>query len=194
MQSDSRQPDTITALSLIRTALRNTVRPGELCIDATAGRGYDTLFLSTLTGDSGRVLAFDIQPEAIASTQERLHAAGRSNVRLFLESHIHMDQYCPLQSASAIMFNFGWLPGGSHSVMTRPDTSLAAIQKGLPLLRHGGLMTLAVYSGKDTGFAERDAILNFLPQIDSREYTVLRCDFANRGGNPPLPVLIYRAR
>lgn len=194
MKSDNRPHDTITALSLIRRALSETVQNGELCIDATAGRGHDTLFLSTLTGETGNVLAFDIQQEALDSTRIRLAEAGRRNVRLYLDSHEHINRYCGPESAAAIMFNFGWLPGGSHAIMTRPDSSLAAIQNGLPLLRRGGLMTLAVYSGKDTGFAEREAILNFLPAIDSREYTVLCCDFANRGGNPPLPVLIYRMR
>ena len=194
MRRENQSPDRITALSVIRHALAETVNRGELCIDATAGRGNDTLYLSTLTGESGTVLAFDIQPEALDSTATLLREHGRGNVRLYLESHERLPLHCTPASAAAITFNLGWLPGASHAVATKPETTVAAIRGALPLLRRGGLMTLAVYSGKDTGFAEREAVLRLLPQIDSREYTVLCCDFANRGGNPPLPVLIWRLR
>ena len=44
-------------------------------VDATCGRGNDTVWL---TAHCGRVYAFDIQSEAIASTREALQAAGIS--------------------------------------------------------------------------------------------------------------------
>lgn len=37
------------------------VRPGDFVIDATAGNGLDTLWLSKAVGPSGRVLSIDIQ-------------------------------------------------------------------------------------------------------------------------------------
>ena len=39
----------------------NHISEGSFCVDATAGNGHDTAFLCGLVGDSGRVLAFDIQ-------------------------------------------------------------------------------------------------------------------------------------
>ena len=48
------------------------VRPGDICIDATMGNGYDTEFLCTLAGEEGRVLAFDIQKAAVEHTRKRL--------------------------------------------------------------------------------------------------------------------------
>ena len=48
----------------------------KLCIDATCGNGGDTAFLCRLAGPEGRVLGFDIQPEAIASTRARLEKQG----------------------------------------------------------------------------------------------------------------------
>ena len=41
--------------------IREQVKPGDLCIDATMGNGNDTLLLSTLCGEDGHVTAFDIQ-------------------------------------------------------------------------------------------------------------------------------------
>ena len=40
--------------------IREQVKPGDLCIDATMGNGNDTLLLSTLCKENGRVLAFDV--------------------------------------------------------------------------------------------------------------------------------------
>ena len=44
--------------------IEEQVKPGDFCIDATMGNGNDTLLLSRLCGDSGQVLAFDIQEQA----------------------------------------------------------------------------------------------------------------------------------
>ena len=52
-------------LSMVHDFLRHTVRPGALCIDATAGKGRDTALLCRLAGPEGTVLAFDIQPAAV---------------------------------------------------------------------------------------------------------------------------------
>lgn len=43
-----------------------------LAVDATAGNGHDTLFLAQLLGQGGQVAAFDIQPQALEKTAERL--------------------------------------------------------------------------------------------------------------------------
>ena len=42
---------------------------GDIAIDGTAGKGRDTAFLAQAVGPSGHVHSFDIQPEAIASTE-----------------------------------------------------------------------------------------------------------------------------
>ena len=104
-----------------------------------------------------------------------------------------MDQYAEEESADAICFNFGYLPGGDHYIATSADTSIEAIQKGLKILKHGGLMSLCIYSGGDTGFEEKERILEFLKKIPAREYTVIVNEYYNRENHPPIPVFIYRA-
>ena len=59
-----RVPD-LTAVELTHRFLRSTLAPGGLYLDATCGNGGDTAFLCRLVGKEGRVLGFDIQPEAI---------------------------------------------------------------------------------------------------------------------------------
>ena len=48
-------------LTIAHRFIEERLVPGSFCIDATAGRGYDTAFLCRLTGPAGKVLAFDIQ-------------------------------------------------------------------------------------------------------------------------------------
>ena len=55
-----------------------------------------------------------------------------------------------------------------------------------------GMMSLCIYSGGDTGFEERDAILDYLKQLDPTQYMVLLSCYYNRPNNPPIPVFILR--
>lgn len=173
--------------------IREQVKPGEICMDATMGNGNDTVFLSRMVGPKGRVLAFDIQEQALRRTEERLKAEHCSdNCQLILQSHEYMGEYAQEGSVSCITFNFGYLPGGNHSLATRAESSLRAIECGLKLLKKQGLMTLCVYSGGDSGFAEKDAILEYVRRLDPKEYLVIQSEYANRPNHPPVPVLIVK--
>lgn len=171
------------------------VKPGDFCIDATMGNGHDTELLCRLAGPSGQVLAFDIQKTALENTQKRLRETGApDNYRLILDSHSHMTDYADTDSVSCITFNFGYLPGGDHALATKPSTSIAAMEQGLCLLKKGGLMSLCIYSGGDSGFEERDALLAWLKALDSRKYLVILSSYYNRPNHPPIPVIIKKLR
>ena len=58
--------------ALAHQFVREILREGDLAIDATAGNGHDTLVLAARVGESGRVLAIDIQPAAIESARTQL--------------------------------------------------------------------------------------------------------------------------
>lgn len=169
------------------------VQPGDLCIDATAGNGHDTLLLSQLAGPEGRVLAFDIQKAALYSARQHLsdhHAPD--NVTCLLDSHSHMEQYAQPDTVSCIVFNFGYLPSGDHKISTKSETSISAIAQGLRLLKKDGLMSLCIYSGGDSGFEERDALLKYLQTLDHKQYLVILSCYYNRPNHPPIPVLIRK--
>ena len=127
--------------------------------------------------------------EFIPITKEEL--ADRAE--LCLCGHEHMAEYAGEETVDVICFNFGYLPGGDHKVATHAETSMQAILQGLKLLKHGGMMSLCIYSGGDTGFEEKDAILNLLRTLPSREYTVIANEYYNRKNNPPMPVFIFKS-
>ena len=165
-----------------------------LCVDATAGHGRDTLLLCRLVGERGRVLAFDIQAQALESTRCLLAEHGMLvRAQLIRDSHSNLEKYLKDEELIyAAVFNLGYLPGGNHSLFTRADTTIAALEKILRRLPSCGFVAVCVYYGGDSGFDEHDAVLAYLKTIDPHLYTVMLHDFCNRPNCPPLFVVIEK--
>ncbi|MDO5335912.1 MAG: class I SAM-dependent methyltransferase [Eubacteriales bacterium] len=176
-----------------RGFIKEQVKPGDVCIDATMGNGHDTLLLSFLAGEEGLVYAFDIQKEALLHTQTLLEQEkAPRNYRLLLCSHTQMADYALVGTVSCIVFNFGYLPGGDHSKSTHASTSLQALELSLKLLKKGGLLSLCIYRGGDTGFEEQDAVLKWLKELDPKDYLVILSSYYNRPNYPPIPALVIK--
>lgn len=178
-------------LAFAHEFIKRYVKAGNFCIDATAGRGRDTALLCQLVGENGTVLAFDVQESAILQTKKLLAEQGL-RAQVILDSHANMENYAKPESVDCIVFNFGRLPGGDPSVFTTEQSSVAAIAAGLRLLKPGGIMSLSIYYGGANGYTERDAILVYLKTIDDRKFSVLVGDWANRTGDPPIPVFLWK--
>ena len=183
----------LNTLSMVHRFLEQTVRPGSFCIDATAGKGRDTALLCRLAGERGRVLAFDIQQAAVDQTKALLAAEGLT-AEVILDSHAHMERYAEAGTVDCVVFNFGRLPGGDPAVFTRAESSVAALDAALRVLKPGGAVAIALYYGGANGYGERDVVLAWLETLDDRRFSVLRCDWANRRNDPPMPIFIWRER
>ena len=183
----------LNTLGFAHEFIARHVGKGEFCMDATAGNGGDTKFLAKLVGPTGRVLAFDIQEQAVTNTRIAMEQEGYGDfVQVVLDSHSNMDNYAQPNTVDCIVFNFGWLPGGDHTIYTTASTSIPAIEKALTLLKKGGFISLCIYYGGVSGYEERDALLEYLKTIDQYAYTVLLTQFANRRKDPPIPVFIIK--
>ena len=183
----------ITMTDWIHRVLDEYIKEGDCCIDATMGKGGDTYYLCSKTGESGKVYAFDVQADALRQTREKLDK-HKMNAELILDGHEHMKEYVKEMAVSCIMFNLGYLPGGDHTISTRIKTSMPALSSSLKLLKKGGLLSLCIYSGGDTGFEEHDAVLSWLKSLDPHCYLVIKSEFYNRPNHPPVPVLVIRLK
>lgn len=192
MQENEVRQVQLNTLGIIHAFLQQNVHPGAFCIDATAGKGRDTALLCRLTGESGRVIAFDIQPEAVIQTKDFLVKNGLQ-AEVILDSHANMRNYAEPNTVDCIVFNFGRLPGGDPHIFTRADSSVKAIDAGLDLLKPNGVMAIALYYGGANGYEERDAILQHLRTLDDHTYSVLLSDWVNRPHDPPMPILVWKA-
>ncbi len=172
--------------------LREILAPGDRCVDATAGNGHDTLFLAKCVGAGGEVFAFDVQPEAIESTRARLEAAGcAERVRLFQTCHSRIGESVE-GAVKAVMFNLGYLPGGDKNRITRPDTTLAAIEAASVLLEPGGRMTVVVYPGHAGGDVEAEAVEQWARSLDQGMFGVAAYRFLNQANLPPFLIVISK--
>lgn len=134
---------------LVHTELRRVLRHGDTAIDATAGNGHDTLLLAQLVGATGRIFAFDIQAEAIASAK---HRAPMSWITWIHDGHETLQQHLPVDTwPRAVTFNLGYLPGADHTCVTKPETTIAALNAATRCLAPGGIITMILYRGHPGG-------------------------------------------
>lgn len=187
-----------TAVRQAHALVGETVVPGDLAIDATCGNGFDTAFLAGLTGESGHVFAFDIQPAAIEATTARLERDNLSSrVTLHTASHGSLKEYLPgdlIGRFRAVMFNLGYLPGSDRTVRTHPQETVPALISGAEVLRDGGIMTVVVYTGHDGGAEEALEVEQALSQLDRNSFDVRSVGPLNRAGNPPYLIAVYKRR
>ena len=197
-------------LELAHAGIQRAVTPGSLVVDATAGNGKDTLFLAGLVGSAGLVLAFDIQPEALEKTRAALEEARlAARVRLLLTGHENIaaclrHELAPAPTGrpaaglaaelppepaphprlrpkvSAAMFNLGFLPGGAKEIVTRPDTTLAALNGLLPAMLPGALLSIHCYGGHTGGMEESAAVLDWAVRQPEENWRIYRYETWNK--------------
>lgn len=171
--------------------LEKIIKKGDIVVDATMGNGYDTIFLSKLVGEDGKVYSFDIQELAIKSTLEKLEKHSIKNVELILDSHENILKYLK-ENASCVVFNLGYLPKGDHTIITKPKSTIKAINDSLYALKENGIVSICVYSGHSGGDDEKEKVYNFVKNLDQNNFNVLHTKFINQINNPPELILIEK--
>jgi ubiquinone/menaquinone biosynthesis C-methylase UbiE len=172
--------------------LNNFISKGDVVVDATMGNGYDTLYLADKVGEDGFVYAFDIQKEAIDATTKRLSKENmKDRVKLILDGHENMDKYV-FDEVSCVLFNLGYLPRCKHNIITKPKTTVKAINESLKLLKNNGVVSICIYTGHEGGEDEENAINAFVEDLDQNEFNVLKSEFVNQANNPPKLILIEK--
>ena len=96
---------------------------GEVAVDFTMGNGNDTLFLSKTVGESGKVYAFDIQEDALVSTEKFLKEnSAPENYTLICASH-HLAKEYIKEPIKAGLFRI-------HTYKVRMDFSISRLKSG----------------------------------------------------------------
>ena len=168
------------------------INRGDTVVDATCGTGQDTVALAHAVGPEGRVFAFDIQKKALILTEARLRAHGIGNVSLMMKSFVSMSSHIPENSASAVMFNLGYLPGGDHSITTASDATLEGLEAALRTIRPGGIVTIVLYDGHDEGAEEKKNVLAWAEKLNPKKYHAAFVSLINQANHPPEILWITR--
>lgn len=182
-----------SAMRYSHELLNDVLSKGGVAVDATAGNGHDTLFLSQKVKEDGHVFAFDVQAQAIEQTQKRLDEHHAHNVTLVHDGHEHIAEYLDDHTElDAAIFNLGYLPSSDKSIITTADTTLVAIDWIIRHLKSKGRCVLVLYYGHEGGTEEKDSVLQFTSQLPQEDYQVLCYQFINQRNAPPICVCIEK--
>lgn len=149
--------------------ISETISEGDLAVDGTVGRGFDTAFLSEKVGETGVVIGFDLQREALQATAHRLKAIGASNVDLLHQGHETAGDVLQGREVGAAMFNLGYLPRSDKQLTTKSDTTLIAVAAVFEALSVGRRMTLLCYRGHEGGPEEYEAVGEWVSRLCGAE-------------------------
>jgi len=164
----------ITVATLAHEMFKDIDLTNQVTVDMTCGRGQDTLFLSNI---SEKVIAFDIQEEAIISTKELLLENNKNNVELILSCHAEARKYLP-DIIGGIIYSLGYLPHGSKEIMTSPSTTIKSLDEAIPLLMEGGICVIVVYQKHDGN--ESMAVKHYCSNLPSQVYDVIKISVLNK--------------
>lgn len=163
--------------------------PHSWVIDATCGNGKDTAFLAQHIGESGGIIALDIQKEAIEQTKKEV--APSAPLHLFHMSHETFPSLAYKHPIALILYNLGYLPGGDKEVTTQVSSTLKSVHEALLLLKPGGVLSITCYPGHPEGKREEEALLTLSKALHPRDFCVSHLVFSNRSLSPSL-ILIQK--
>lgn len=180
------------AVGISHRIIEEVVGDGDLVVDASCGRGNDTVFLARLVGENGKVYAFDIQDSAIKSTHDLLLEKDLlDRVILIEEDHRNIPGHLG-NGVKACMFNLGYLPGGDHKIKTEASSTLEALKGCMGILAERGIITLVFYPGHSGGQEEMELIGDYLSGLPQQDFEVSEICFINQLNNPPQIIIVEK--
>lgn len=175
-------------LEFVRNIISKKIKATDICVDATCGRGNDTLFLAK---EAKKVYSFDIQKEAIDYSKEYLK--DYHNIEFINDSHENILKYVS-EEINIAMFNLGYLPKGDKSITTKSQSTISSIDKTIKNLALNGVVSVVCYPGHPEGYIESKELLEYLRGINQKEYDIVRYDFINQINHPPFALIIEKIK
>ena len=161
----------------------------DCAVDATLGGGGDALFLASLLSEGGRIFGFDVQEEAVARSRALFEKNGLlGKCTLFCSGHENMSELIPQKyrgRVGGVFFNLGWLPRSDKACVTKPETTVAALEAAVGLIdKSFGYLSIASYRGHAGGEEECEAVRKFFSKIKN-----VRAEEMASSDDPKSPVL-----
>ncbi|WP_019005767.1 tRNA (mnm(5)s(2)U34)-methyltransferase [Cohnella laeviribosi] len=143
----------IQEAALTRTRNRLAAEGAVVLTRAPDGGCRDAVRAEAASG-GGQMPAARREPARLTAKEN-----GLAPVLLLRAGHERMGELVASRHRGhvrAVMFNLGFLPGADtdRSIITRPDTTIPAMETALELLAPGGVLTAVVYPGHEGGDEE----------------------------------------
>jgi len=182
--------------ALVRTALECAFQQcdARVGIDATCGRGSDTITLGRILGPSGVVHAVDIQASACEETATRYNKSNDSDLARLVthcQSHENLQTLnLPPAAAMAVVYNLGWYPadGADRHVITQQSTTISSLDDASHLVAPGGIIVVTAYIGHPGGEEEADAVFEWTSKLPTNEWSCTYTQYPNRTSAPKIHI------
>lgn len=178
-----------SVVALSHERAEEIIDKGDKVVDATVGNGFDTLFLAEKVGNEGHVFGFDIQERAIKKTQIHLVKNDMlDRVTLFHAGHETMLEHIPenyRKQIKIVFFNLGYLPGAQKSIITKPDTTILALDMAWRLISKDGFISIIYYSGHPGGLDEAMSVNSWVINQDISDYKYIHCEYCGDSRTSP---------
>lgn len=158
--------------TFVHKYIKSLINKDDVCIDMTAGNGFDTIFLSE---HCKKVYSFDISKKAIDNTSKKIK---KDNVVLINDNHINVDRYVNEKIKLAI-FNLGYLPHDDSLIITKADETLLAFKKTYELICTNGYIVITFYLGHLGGKDEYYLLDKYFNDINIKVIEKYRQDKIN---------------
>lgn len=178
------------ATLMVQDIIRPIVQEKDTVIDGTLGNGNDSLFLGELV-PGGEVYSFEVQENAVDKFKGFLAEKNINNINVIHDGHENISKYVK-NKISAAIFNLGYLPGGDPNIITKPETTIEALKSCLELLKPGGVISIAVYTGHEGGDRESCLVKDFAGSLNSKEFSVMDIHYTNKAGRAPYIIIIEK--
>ena len=100
-------------------------------------------------------------------------------------------------SASLVVFNLGYLPGGDKTIVTTAEGTERALLAAERAVGAGGCVSVTLYPGHEEGRLEEERVLAHASQLPQGMWSVYHCNWLNQrskrtGIRAPSLVLLQR--
>ena len=181
---------------MVHQILGDQIGPGDICVDATAGNGHDAGFLAGAVGARGVLYALDIKKEAVDATRQRLETdESLADIHLIRRGHEQLVEVLDpkhIGQIRAIVFNLGFLPGGSRHIVTHAETTIPGLEQSLTALAPEGLLSIMMYPGRPEGKIESNAVKKWVRTLDPHLFTATNYCLLNRTESAPSIVFVQK--
>ena len=170
--------------------INQIVKEGSITVDATCGNGHDTLHLSSLVGESGKVYGFDIQQKAVENTLTLLKDSAKyKNYEVHCCSHENVLSYVNEKIDFAV-FNLGYLPNADKSIVTKASSTIKCLEDIISHLSKKNTVIMLLAYLKHDNSMEYKEVKTYLNELDVKKYNVVEiCHFARHEDSPKILIV-----
>ncbi|ETF38436.1 rRNA methylase [Chlamydia pecorum MC/MarsBar] len=176
-------------VKLSHEVFHDVVVPGDTVVDATCGRGLDSLVLARLLQGEGKLVVYDIQQEALESAQKLFMHSLTEKEASIIELKACSHEVFTETQVKLIHYNLGYLPLGNKEITTLENTTLKSLESALQAITPQGVITVVCYPGHDEGARETLAVERWAGRLDPKQWLVSIHYIVNRLKAPRLLVI-----